>query len=216
MANVVSFWAGENANTNALSGSGLGFYSSAGFGQAVPVGQWQGRTFITNAAGTAQGAEVDNVKYQAADVAVLGQAGSGIPLKSIPNERATLNVRFTADSAVRTQNAVFTLYDRVSLDNPAAGVTAAAYEISHQDTAQTNTGVGGPSAVSVSGVHQWTLLTPSGTRSIPLTASPGASGLRPSGSSTVDTRHDWYLALSVSPDTVGTKLFAGYVSLEFL
>jgi len=50
-----------------------------------------------------------------------------------------------------------------------------------------------------------------------LSSSPGTSGLRPSGANTLDARHDWYVAISASPDSIGSKTLYGlYISLEFL
>ena len=51
---LISFLAGEDDTINDLAGSGLGFYGAAGFGASVQVGQYQGRTFITNSSLVAQ------------------------------------------------------------------------------------------------------------------------------------------------------------------
>ena len=63
MAAAINFYAGTDFNIQSLTGSGLGFYGSSGFGASVEVGAWQGRTYITNAAGTSQGPEADNVMF---------------------------------------------------------------------------------------------------------------------------------------------------------
>lgn len=207
MAAEITFWAGEGSAINALSGSGLGFYGDGGFGASVQVGAWQGRTFITNAAGTAQGPEVDNVKYLNSTGCILGQSGSGILLTQIPNYLASLEVRFNYDTSVKVQNATFRAYDRVSASNPASGVTLAACEVIHTGTTQTADG---------SGDSTWTIFTPTGNTPMDLVASPGTSGLSPNGSNTTDTQHSWYIALSASPDSIGSKTFGGYCSLEYL
>jgi hypothetical protein len=50
-----------------------------------------------------------------------------------------------------------------------------------------------------------------------LANSPGMSGLSPDGSGTVSDRHDWFLAISSSPDTIGSKTqYAMWVELEYL
>lgn len=217
MAPAIGFWAGTDFLVNDLAGSGLGFYGDSGFGASVQVSTWQGRTFITNANGTVQGPEADNCKYLNPTGVVLGQSGSGIGLNQIPNYLSTLNVRFTNDTAVRTQNVQLSIYDRTSPTNPASGVTTAVYEVSHLATTQTTTGSGGPGTPTISGAHAWKIFTTSTTGTMQMTSSPGTSGLRPSGSSTTDTRHDWYLALSASPDSIGSKTAYGvYISLEFL
>jgi hypothetical protein len=217
MAATISFWAGADIAVVDMAGSGLGFYGDAGFGASVQVGQWQGRTFITNANGTAQGPEVDNTKYLNPTGVILGQSGSGLKLNQIPNYLATLNVRFTNDTAVKVQNATFRIYDRVDPTHPATGVTTAVYEVNHQGSGQTADGSGGPGTPVVGGNHAWYMFPATGASPMPITASPGTSGLSPSGSNTVDTRHDWYFALSASPDSTGSKTqYGAYVSLEFL
>lgn len=203
---VLQFFAGENANIANLSGSGLGFYGG-GFGFSVEVGAYQDSTFITNSNGTAQGPQVDNVKYQNIGSGIVNGAGSGVPLISIPNYLATLHVRFNHSSAVRVQNAKLRIYDRSNVNNPASGVTCKVAEIIHPGLTQVPTG---------SGDTVWQ--TPTGSSSImDLVASPGLSGLSPNGVGTSDYNHDWFVALSASPDSIGSKTnFGLYISLEYL
>lgn len=210
MAANIAFLAGENFTIADLSGSGLGFYGDAGFGASVKVGFYQGRTFITNGAGTTQGPEVDNVKYLNIGSGIIGQSGSGVALTCIPNYQASLEILFTYDTAVRVQNAEFRVYDRSNVDRPATGVTTKIAELIHPGITQANTG---------SGDTVWN--TPGGSGSVvSLCPSPGCSGqYAGNGSNSLwsDTNHSWYLAISASPDSIGSKtLFGGYVSLEFL
>ncbi len=206
MAPAFHFLAGQNFVINDMSGSGLGFFGSAGFGASVQVGFWQGRTYITDGNGTTQGPEAANVQYLNAQSGVLGQTGSGIGLLNIPNYQASLNIRFTNDTAVKTQNTTLTIYDRSSPSNIASGVTTAVAEIVHPNPTQNTSGSGSP---------VWRF--PAGTGVMSLTASPGTSGLRPNGANTTDTQHDWYAALSASPNSIGSKTLYGlYVSTEFL
>ena len=107
--------------------------------------------------------------------------------------------------AVKTQNVQFRIYDRVSISNAPSGVTCKVAEIIHPDTTQANNG---------SGSLAWQ--NPIGTGYMALVSSPGISGNSPLGVNTTDTRHDHYLAMSFSPSSVGSKLFAGYISLEYL
>lgn len=204
---TIKFYAGENYQIQELSGSGLGFFSSDGFGGAVAVGEYQGRTFITDGNGVNQGPEADNVKYLNAQSGILGQVGTGIHLKAIPNYQATLNIRFTHGTAVKTQDAEMRIYDRFSINNPASGVTVKAAELIHPGNTQVANG---------SGDTAW--ITPVGSSVVvDLVASPGLSGLRPNGPNTSSTRHDWYVALSASPDSVGSKTkFGLYVSMSYL
>lgn len=210
MAAVISFLAGTDFTIADLAGSGQGFYGDDGFGASVRVGEYQGRTFITNGAGTTQGPECDNVKYLNGGSGIIGQAGSGVALTCIPNYQATQNIRFTYDTAVRVQNAKVIFYDRTSTSNGPSGVTVKAAELIHPGITQSNTG---------SGDTTW--ITPAGTGVVlDLCPSPGRSGLYAGNGSDglwSDTQHDWYNIISVSPDSIGSKtLFGEYVSLEFL
>ena len=107
-------------------------------------------------------------------------------LKYIPNEKATLNIRFTNDSAVRTQNCKLRIFDRVNKNHAASGVITRVAEIIHPNTSY---------AVLGSGDDTWygsTSHSGSSTRcpfarrtvtgSLPArTVSSGAGGGRPRG-----------------------------------
>jgi len=203
---TVSFHAGSLFTIDNLSGSGLGFYG-AGFGNSVAVGAYQDTTFITNSNGTTQGPQVDNIKFKDSASGIINSASSGVALTAIPNYLSTLNIRFTHTSAVKTQNAKLRIYDRTSVDNPASGVTTKVAELIHPDTVQNNNG---------SGDTSWN--TPTGSSVImDLVASPGISGQRPNGSETTATDHDWYTAISASPDSIGSKTLYGlYFECEYL
>jgi hypothetical protein len=210
MAATISFLAGESFTIQDLAGSGLGFYGDLGFGASVQVGQYQGRTFITNSTGTVAGPECDNVKYLNAGSGIVGQAGSGIALTAIPNYQATLNIRFVNDTAVKTQNALLKIYDRTDVNKAASGVTTKVAEIIHPNTTQANSG---------SGDTTW--LTPAGSSvTVSLAPCPGVSGLyagNGSNSTWTDRVHDWYVAISASPDSIGSKTQFGLVfEVEYL
>lgn len=189
-----------------LNGSGLGFYGSS-FGSSVEVGAYQDTTWITDGNGTSQGPQVDNVKWTHPNSGSINGAASKA-LTDIPNHLATLNIRFTHTSAVRTQNAKLRIYDRSNINNNPSGVTCKVAEIIHPSTTQTGT-LG-------SGDSSWE--TPTGSSAImDLVASPGMSGLRQNGSSTSEMRHDWYVAISPSPDSIGSKTqFGLYFQTEYL
>lgn len=205
----INFYTGENFSIYDVSASGLGFFGD-GFGISVPItspATYNSRTFITNSVGTVEGPEVDNVKYVSSTGAVLGQTGVPILLTQIPNYLSTLNVRFEHSTGVRTTNAEFRIFDRTNINNPPSGVTCRIAEIIHPATTQTNVG---------SGDTTWVLGSGSGSKLL-LVDSPGASGNSPSGISTIDTRHDWYIAISASPDVVGARTqFGAYAACEYL
>ena len=211
MSATISFLAGNGITVNNLSGSGLGFYGSSGFGASVLVGNYQNNTYVTDSTGTIQGPQGNNVQYLNAASGILGTNSSGTLLTQIPNYQATLNVRFTYATQIHVQNAYFTIYDRVSVSNPASGVTTKVAQIIHPDNVQNNNG---------SGSTSWA--TPAGTgTTLPLCPSPGISGLYAGNGNNsalwADTQHDWYVAISASPNSIGSKTQYGcYVYLEYL
>jgi hypothetical protein len=202
----IDFLAGQGTNINNIAGSGLGFYNDSGFGYSISVGSYNGRTFITDSTGTAQGPEADNCKYLNTSGVIVGQTGSGINLLQLPNYLSTLNIRFSHTSAVKIQNAKIYAYDRSNKNNNPSGVNLYAAEIIHPSTIQNLTGSGDSAWINIKG---------SGT-TLSLVDSPGTSGLSPNGGNTADTQHDWYVALSASPTSVGAKEFALWTELEYL
>lgn len=209
MAALISFLAGLNSINN-LAGSGLGFYGS-NFGNSVAVGSQQQTTFITSADGTVQGPPAHNIKYLNAQSGYVDSQTSGIPLTAMTNQNATLNIRFTNNTAVKTQNIQIKCYDRVSTSNPPSGVTTEIAELRHPDPVQNNNGSGNTVWTTFSGVATATGVV------LQLVNSPGMSGLWANNAGDKqDTVHDWYLAISASPDSIGSKLYALYVSLEYL
>lgn len=212
---TITFMAGEAFAIQDLGGSGLGFYGPGGFGQSVRVGDFQDNTYITDSTGAIAGPKVDNIKYVHANSGQLPTNDTRV-LREIPNYLATLNIRFSHTSPVRTQNAQFRIFDRVSINNPASGVTTKAAQLVHPWNTQTPAGSGdttwktlGGSGGTIGGVTYDPPLA--------LVASPGLSGLSPNGANTSDISHDFYLALSASADSVGSKtLYSAYCSLEYL
>lgn len=205
-----SFFAGETNNINNLGGSGLGFYGGS-FGASVAVGAFQQTTFITSSNGTSLGPQADNVKWAHANSGIVNSATSPIALTAIPNQNATLQIRFTHNTEVQVQNTVMKIYDRTNTASGAVGVDTYSCEIIHPDTAQNNNG---------SGDSSWTYhpASPSGSTSLSLSSSPGISGIYAGSGNSVrpDSTHDWFVALTATPNSIGSKLFALYVSCEYL
>ncbi len=199
---AIDFYAG----TQNLNSSGVGFYGSS-FAASIPVSSWNSRTFITNSNGTLEGPEGNNIKWTHANSGIIGSTGSSVVLTRIPNYLSTLNIRFTHSSGVQTSNATLYIYDRTSINNGPSGVTCKVAEVIHTDTVQNNNGSGDTSWITAAGT---------GT-TVSFVGSPGTSGLSPSGTSTIDSRHDWYAAISASPDSVGSKTnFGLYFSCEYI
>jgi hypothetical protein len=235
---TIAFYAGDGHTIEHTQGSGLGFFSGT-FGSSVEVGAFQGATFITDSTGSTQGPTVDNIKYLNSHSGIVTGAPDGTGLKYIPNYRAPLNIRFTHASAVKTQNVRLRVFDRGNADYPASGVSTRIAELIHPNNTLTVQGSGdviwwGDAAHDGTDVHDGmtgganqdvrlgaSAYTVGGTGIIvPLSDSPATSGEHcgtGSGSVITDTQHDWFLAISASPDSIGSKTSYGlYVSLEYL
>jgi len=209
MGAAITFHAGGNDYPVEITGSGLGLFG-ASFGTSVQVGQFQDSTFITNGAGSINAGTSTNCKYPGNSSGVEIDGGSEVQLSGVPTGSGTLNLRFTFDDPVKTQNGELRVFDRVDKDNDASGVTSQAAQL-------VNGGSGVASDGSASGTNTgWDALNGSGT-TMTLLAAPGTSGLSVSGALTEDTRHDWYACLSASPDSIGSKTDYGlFIELEYL
>lgn len=212
MAAQIKFYAGGYGfPINDLSGSGLGQFGTGGFGQSVPVGEYQDTTFITNSDGTTQGPQTNNVKYI---TATSGQVTGGTTINNlaIPNYQSTLNIRLTNSTPVKVQNARLYVYDRVNINNAPSGATVACAHVIHPSLSQVTGG---------SGSTNWEF--PAGSSYLDMSRynngvlfSPGASGLGLGGSNSQDVTHDWYLNISMSPNSIGSKLSSIYFTTDYL
>lgn len=219
------------------AGSGLGFYGSD-YGISVPIGTQQTTTWITNADGTA----TERVRMNNTALATTGDAstagkvsvngGGSIDLNKLPNYLCPLNIRFTHTEAVKVQNCKLRIFDRNDISKHASGVTTHVYEARHpsSDSSKTNLAHRGAGRTAR---NDWVVYDPSvGTPTdMNFTDSPGASGLNTNSDDTDTTlgyttttgaahenvRHDWYLAISSEPDTIGSKTKYGlYFTVEYL
>lgn len=222
-------------------GSGLGFFG-AGFGISVPVGQYQDTTYVTNGDGTYQGARIQNTKYATATTTSFN-GGAAVNNSTLPNRYAPLNIRFTHNEPVRVQNCKLRIFNRSNIEQPAVGVSTRVYEVRHPYPIASETDT--VYSTSSRGVtnHNWVdydaLETPT---DMPFIESPGTSGLNTvsndpvvttypqgtgvgshrvwlsnSGALLRDIRHDWYVALSATPESIGSKTEYGlYFTLEYL
>lgn len=190
---------------------GIGFFGNDGFGAPVIIGEYNGRTFVTNTSGTSENFECNNTKFLHASGTILGQTGSGILLTELPNHLATFNVRFGHPQSVRAASPKLYIYDGTETDdepnkeNDPSGLTCYCAEIRHTGVIQDDTGLGD---IQWMNIHGSTFLS--------MVESPGTSGIRPYGIYTYDTRHDWYVAMTVTPTLHGNKQFGMYFELEFV
>jgi len=209
------------AGTLLVTGEGLGFYGDAGHGSSVAVSAWQGRTFITNSTGSDEGAEGENIKYLNEGSGVFGTAGTGIGVDAWPYTQASLMIRFEHTSTVRVQNPELRIYNGSDITVGGAGVTTKVGEIVHPwEEKQPHT--------EGSGVNDGKWYTPVGTsathtadgtvESMSLSPSPGPTGVFIGGGNSTysSTVHDWFVGISSSPDSIGSKEYGLYVSLEYL
>jgi hypothetical protein len=226
-ANILANAGNPNAGASGINhaaGSGLGFYGN-GYGISVPVGQYQSTTWVTNSNGTANDSfQLHNSKYMSiSGVSINGS--NAIVNSGIPNYLAPLNIRFTHDTAVRTQNCRLRIFDRNNINTQASGVTTQVYEVRHPSSNQATRGLAHRGAAN----HSWfEFEEPDVMPDLTFTASPGTSGLNTTAGDTgldatifdgadhQSTRHDWYCALSSTPHSIGSKLYGLYFTLEYL
>lgn len=210
----INFYSGEGTAVNNLSGSGLGWYGTGGYGTPVQVSEYADNCYITNSAGTASSSsaiKVDNCKYiDANTVEIAGE--EQILLRALPNHLSTLEIRLTNSTGIKVQNPKLRIFDRVSIDNEAANTVVKVAVVVHPWLSQSPLG---------SGSLTWS--TPNGSGSVvdigaisSAAISPGSGGLSPQGANTVSTSHSWFFAISVMPVTIGSKLFATSFSAEFI
>lgn len=231
---------------NHQAGSGLGFYGST-FGVAVPVNSQQRTTYVTDANGLNSGVMLHNTAMYAVGStsekgSVQVDGNDPIALDNLPNYLCPLNIRFNHDTAVKVQNCKLRIFDRNNIDNAASGVTTYVFEARHPSQDQFNArslSYRSQYSESASKGFQWTeFYPPIAGQSQPkiellLTNSPGTSGtnsyaqeplssgdggwLTKQGDSHVSTRHDWYLAISSEPESIGSKTNYGlYFTVEYL
>lgn len=209
---TLALYAGED--TLVPASSGLGFFGDNGFGAPITIGGYNGHTFMTNASGTLEDFECNNNKYNGASGVIHGQESSGIALKNLPNELATINIRFTHNSAIYTQQVKLWIFDGSftgSLANkeiPVDNLTFYVSEIRHRNRFQT--------FESPYSDASWSDVSASGSNFIAVVNSPGLNGLREAGFEELSTQHDWYIALTCTPAQLGDKQFGMTVELEYL
>lgn len=224
-----------NTGTGSLishsAGSGLGFYGN-GFNVSVPVAGYQTQTYVTTADGTGQGERLNNTAVGGAVSANQASinGGTAINLQAVPNMNCPLNLRFTHTSAIRTQNCKLFVFDRANKDNAASGVSTYIYETRHPSNTEGE-------ALSLlhrpSTTHAWKQFnSANGGTALDLTSSPGSGGLNTNigdsnqsakgwstklGEQHTAAQHDWFVAISSSPDSIGSKTSYGlFFQLEYL
>jgi hypothetical protein len=198
MASTIRWFGGAGTPEIAPAASGgfntLGFFG-ASFGFSIRVGEYNTTSFRTNSNGTSNGSQLPNVKFANSSGAFVGASLVAEELLEVENALATLNIRLNTDNVIKTQNSRFRAFDRININNNPSGVYIAAAEI-EKDQA----------SVRGSGDAFWTQIFGSG------------SVLALSDQTTANfNQHDWYVALTASPLTIGEKTEIGfYFETEFL
>ena len=206
--------------TQSIPSSGLGFFGSGGFNSSVPVGSYQGTTYVTNQGGSLSGAKLNNITYSGVALSGIVQSGASnvnCNLLAIPNNFATLNISLTSSSgAVGVRNVQLFVYNNSDPTQAPSGVTTQIVELCNPGG---TLGSGTPGL----GSNQW--VYPTANVAYQLSNSPGVSGIsgnNPAGDGGANPantalQHDWYVGISASPSNIGSKSAYGlYVSLEYL
>jgi hypothetical protein len=182
---------------------------------------------------------------EAGTVQVLGESAP-ISLANLPNYLCPLNIRFTNDEPVKVTNCKLRIFDRTDPDLQAQGVKTYVYEARHPVASLSSTGLTfrarqnyhswvtfGEGILEVDGED---FSDGAGALSrpleMPLTPSPGENGKNSAdpdgleltgpdgtflGEDHSSLTHDWYIAISAEPTSIGSKQDYGlYFTLEYL
>lgn len=199
MATTIKWYPGDNignASFEILPAASGGFntvgFFGASFGFSIRVGEFNQTTIRTNANGTSNGGSMPNTRFASATGAWVGL--SEIHLEEIEDSESTIGIRLITDSTVGTQNASFRAFDRSNINNDPSGVTIRAAQILKPNP-----------VIRGSGDASWTAIAGSGV-TLSLADQNGAA-----------TTHDWYIALTATPNSIGEKTNIGfYFETEFL
>ena len=220
----------EAALIDHAAASGIGFYGST-HGISVPIGSYQSSTYVTNADGTNEGAQLHNSHWVNTS-GVKADSASPKNLINMPNYLAPLNIRFSHSEAVMVQNCKLLIFDRNDIAQHASGVVTTVYENRHPHSLWSVGSLDQHGTGSSDG--NWDVYDSAGGGSpayMVFCDSPGASGTNTNTADNGETlgqlteegvthkslRHDWYVSLSASPSTIGSKTDYGlYFTVEYL
>lgn len=199
MATTIRWYPGDNIGNGAfeiLPASSGGFntvgFFGASFGFSIRVGEFNVTTTRTNANGTSNGGSMPNTRFANTSGAFIGVTAQ--ELLSVDNSESTVAIRLTTDNSVGTQNASFRAFDRLNINSIPSGVTIRAAEILKPSP-----------VIRGSGDTNWSVVAGSGQ-----TLSMANQALNA-------TTHDWYIALTATPLSIGEKTNIGfYFETEFL
>ena len=184
----------------------LGFFGDDRF-DTLATDEWSGHTFLTDIGGTIGEVQCRNVKYASDSTAYVDHLLTPVALQSIPNYLGTLNIRMLDDEDIFVAIAEGKFYDGHDPANPPNGINIKMAELRHIVPLLNDTDGRGDA--------EWRDVGDGATFS--LTQSPGLYGVKSSSVGYwVYSQHDWYLALSVSPQVVGDREFGLQITVEYL
>ena len=182
------------------------------------IGDYHGETVTTTVAGvTVTTSKASSSAYSVAltpTSSLIGKSKhsqlsksskTSIDLKKIPNNAATLNIRFISDTSVTVSNAKFKITKVEDTGTTPAAMNFKVCELRHPETDSTIVG---------SGSSSWTdIPANTGVSAVSLCDNPGISGI---ATGVASTRHDWFLALSAKNTDVGEQSFRLIFDVEYL
>lgn len=189
---VFQAYYGAPSWTALTGGQLIGFYGAA-YGDKVVVNSYQSSTHISGAGGdVCTTNHVPNVKYVASGQFDSGGGTETLNDTNLIATECTLKIYFTDGASVSTQNGQFYCYNGTTPATYATGIQVYAFERGDGDTAWTSINNG--STDGGNGVGKRLDLT----------------------SRTPSTAHEWLVAVSCSPLSVGAKVaYAFGTSLEY-
>lgn len=184
----------------------LGFYG-AGEDEYVYPGEYQSKTFLVDKDGTLGEVQCRNVKYDTDTTAYVDHILEPVPIKNIPNYLGTMNIRLIQLDDVFVALAEAKFYNGYDDDIPPDGMDIKVVELRHVgERLNDNLGHGSKAWFNAEN-GDW----------FRLTQSPGERGVKSNSVGVwVGPRHDWYLAISVSPHDVGSRVFGMKFRAEFI
>lgn len=184
----------------------LGFYG-AGENEHVEIGEYQTKTFLVDKGGTVGEVQCRNVTYASDTTGYVDHVQTPVNLRNIPNYQATLNIRLLQPEDVFVALAEAKFYNGYDENIPPDGLNIKVAELRHTNT-RLNVVAGGSDSEWFDAENgEW----------FRLTQSPGERGVKSNSFGLwVGDQHDWYLAISVSPEEIGSRVFGLQVRLEYI
>ena len=122
---TIAWQGGDSVNTLGAS-QYCGFFGSGAYGTSIPIGGYQGNTFVTDISGGINSGELPNVMYIGSTTANWGDGVESI--EDILVSECTLKVTLSSGAAFRLQAINFFVYDGNSEIVAPPNMTVKAFE----------------------------------------------------------------------------------------